>query len=273
MKLSIITINYNNLEGLRRTIDSVMAQTWRDFEWIIIDGGSTDGSRELIEASAARPEANISYWCSEPDKGVYNAMNKGIAHATGDYLNFMNSGDCFNEDIVLHHIFEDKEFNADVLYGDICFVRSDYYEERKAPSPLLFSHILKHSLYHQSSFIKRTTILKFGYDEKYKIVSDWKLWVQLQLANCSFEHLDYIVSKCDPDGISRKNLTLNQNERSMVLKECVSDSILSDYQQLFLHDKINSYNPELTDIYRLLSSRRFFKRIIRSVIKVLSLFE
>ena len=77
MKLSIITINYNNKAGLQKTIDSVVAQTWRDFEWIIIDGGSTDGSKELIE----QYQQHFAYWCSEPDKGVYNAMNKGIDKA------------------------------------------------------------------------------------------------------------------------------------------------------------------------------------------------
>ena len=91
MKLSIITINYNNLAGLQRTIDSVVCQTWHDYEWIIIDGGSSDGSKELIE----QYQEYITYWCSEPDKGIYNAMNKGIDHAHGDYLIFMNSGDAF----------------------------------------------------------------------------------------------------------------------------------------------------------------------------------
>ena len=85
MKLSIITINYNNKEGLQRTIDSVIGQTWHDFEWIIIDGGSKDGSKELIE----QYQQYFAYWCSEPDKGVYNAMNKGIKHAQGEYLLFL----------------------------------------------------------------------------------------------------------------------------------------------------------------------------------------
>ena len=80
MKLSIITVNYNNREGLQRTIDSVVSQTFRDFEWIVIDGGSTDGSKELIKQYAD----HFSYWVSEPDKGIYNAMNKGILKATGE---------------------------------------------------------------------------------------------------------------------------------------------------------------------------------------------
>lgn len=102
MRLSIITINYNNLEGLKKTVRSVMDQTWRDFEWIIIDGGSTDGSRELIEEVAARPDSQVSYWCSEPDKGIYNAMNKGTAKAKGEYYLFLNSGDSLYDNEIIY---------------------------------------------------------------------------------------------------------------------------------------------------------------------------
>lgn len=91
MTLSIITVNLNNLEGLKRTYDSVVSQTFTDYEWLVIDGGSTDGSREFIE----QHQDKFAYWCSEPDKGIFNAMNKGIVRAKGEYLNFMNSGDCF----------------------------------------------------------------------------------------------------------------------------------------------------------------------------------
>lgn len=89
MKLSIITINYNNREGLRKTIESVVAQTTREFEYIVIDGGSTDGSVDVIKEFSDY----IDYWVSEPDKGIYNAMNKGVKVAHGDYCQFLNSGD------------------------------------------------------------------------------------------------------------------------------------------------------------------------------------
>ena len=100
MKYSIITINYNNREGLQKTINSVIGQTFKDYEFIIIDGGSTDGSIEILE----QHDASITFWSSEPDKGVYHAMNKGIAKAHGEYLNFMNSGDCFYSNNVLEHV-------------------------------------------------------------------------------------------------------------------------------------------------------------------------
>ena len=97
MKLSIITVNLNNLEGLKKTYESVVCQTFTDYEWLVIDGGSTDGSREFIE----QHQDKFAYWCSEPDKGIYNAMNKGIVKAKGEYLNFMNSGDCFASSFVV----------------------------------------------------------------------------------------------------------------------------------------------------------------------------
>ena len=120
MKYSIITVNYNNKDGLKKTIESVIHQSYRDFEYIIIDGGSTDGSAELLKEYSDK----ITYWVSEPDKGIYNGMNKGIAKATGDYLNFMNSGDCFYADDVLQHV-ADYNYNADFIVG-----RDYHYSER-----------------------------------------------------------------------------------------------------------------------------------------------
>ena len=101
MKFSIITINYNNCEGLRRTIESVVNQTCHDFEYIIIDGGSTDGSVDVIKQYADQ----IDYWVSEPDKGIYNAMNKGVAVAKGEYCLFLNSGDSLHNNSALAKVF------------------------------------------------------------------------------------------------------------------------------------------------------------------------
>jgi glycosyltransferase involved in cell wall biosynthesis len=120
MKLSIITINYNNKAGLQKTIDSVICQTWKDYEWIIIDGGSTDGSKELIE----QYQQHFAYWCSEPDKGVYNAMNKGVEHAHGMYVSFMNSGDVFHDGDVLANVFS-KALHGDILIGQVRCMGTD----------------------------------------------------------------------------------------------------------------------------------------------------
>ena len=113
MKLSVITINFNNRDGLRKTIESVVNQTFKDFEYIIIDGGSTDGSVDVIKEYADR----IDYWVSEPDKGIYNAMNKGIDVAKGEYCIFMNSGDCFYVNDVYENVFRELD-GVDIIIGD-----------------------------------------------------------------------------------------------------------------------------------------------------------
>ena len=121
-KLTIITINYNNLEGLKRTVESVINQTWQEFEYIIIDGGSSDGSAEYIESQSG----NIDYWVSEPDKGIYNAMNKGIVIATGEYLLFLNSGDhLLNNEGLQKAIIE--VCNYDLVFFDIQIVQPPHF--------------------------------------------------------------------------------------------------------------------------------------------------
>ncbi len=120
VKLSIITVNLNNSAGLRKTIESIVKQTFKDFEYIIIDGGSTDGSAEVIKEFADK----ITYWVSEPDKGIYNAMNKGILHAKGEYLLFLNSGDWLADDDLLSKVFCEPR-TADIIYGHMNFVSGD----------------------------------------------------------------------------------------------------------------------------------------------------
>ena len=120
MKLSIITINRNNAQGLRKTIESVISQTFTDFEYLIIDGASTDGSTDVIK----QYEDKITYWISEPDKGIYNAMNKGILKAVGAYCLFLNSGDALSKDSILSDVFN-KEYNSDILCGYVSGKRNN----------------------------------------------------------------------------------------------------------------------------------------------------
>lgn len=152
MKYSIITINFNNRDGLRRTIESVVNQTYRDFEYIIIDGGSIDGSVDIIKEYADK----IDYWVSEPDKGIYNAMNKGITMAHGEYLNFMNSGDCFFDKERLQKI-EDLNSDSDIIVGKDLHI--DSKSGKSATSVIShrlgFFHFYTTTIPHQSAFIKK----------------------------------------------------------------------------------------------------------------------
>ena len=214
MKLSIITINYNNKTGLQRTIDSVICQTWRDFEWIIIDGGSTDGSKELIE----QYQDHFAYWCSEPDKGVYNAMNKGIAKAKGDYLQFLNSGDALHNEDVLFQVFEEG-FNADIFYGDLNLLGKNGFNRIIYPDHLTFPFFLSKSIGHPSSFIKTSLLKERNYSEKYKIVSDWYRFMEFYLESRYFSHINLVIVDFDNTGISSTNHVLEMKERNCVLEE------------------------------------------------------
>lgn len=217
MKLSIITINYNNLEGLKRTYDSVVAQTCQDFEWIIIDGGSTDGSKEFIEEH----QEHFAYWCSEPDKGIYNAMNKGIMKATGVYLQFLNSGDRLVDEKVTND-FLCLEKDEDVISGDII---RDGNMEAISPNPdednLDFDIFLHSNISHQPSFICKELFERYGmYDEKLKVVSDWKFFTNvLMIQGCSYWHWHRVVADYKTGGISspQGNYEVHMKERKKEL--------------------------------------------------------
>ena len=196
MKLSIITVNYNNKAGLQKTIDSVVAQTWRDFEWIVIDGGSTDGSKELIE----QYQQHFAYWCSEPDKGVYNAMNKGIERAKGEYLLFLNSGDALYDKDVLQKV-HDLHLDADIISGQV--ERMDNHQLLRTYDKSILMQLYRDTLNHQGTFIKRTLFDDLRYDESLKVVSDWKFWLETIIwRNASVETIDLFVAKQDMTGIS-----------------------------------------------------------------------
>ena len=228
MLLSIITINYNNSRGLQKTIDSVISQTFRDFEWIIIDGGSSDGSRELIEQNAKF----FSYWVSEPDKGVYNAMNKGVRIAKGDYLQFLNSGDWLYDETSLERFFS-HPFTGDIVYGDLLYVMNDgTMEKSRFPKPLTLKYFYRSSLGHNASFIKRDLLQNSYYDERFRIVSDWAFFLKQALENRRFEYINEIVSCFDTNGISSANLELVNQEREIVLNEILPSMLALDYERM-----------------------------------------
>lgn len=268
MQLSIITINYNNLEGLRRTINSVMTQTWRNFEWIIVDGGSTDGSKELIEQTAANPNSNISWWCSEPDKGVYNAMNKGIGHAKGEYLNFMNSGDCFFEQNTLKLVFEGKEYNADVLYGDYGYLDRNFIKI-EAPDSLSLDFIRDGNICHQAIFQKRDSLGTPYYDEQYKIYADWKKWRDSLILGFSFIHIPLVICICERGGISQTSKEKIQCDREKFLKSFPREVLNLINTNRKLKEQMNSY-PVCKVIYHY-NKGGFYKFVIKCALFFLDL--
>lgn len=228
MKLSIITVNLNNKDGLQKTIGSVVSQTFKDFEWIVIDGGSTDGSKELLEQYAD----HFAYWVSEPDKGIYNAMNKGIKVANGEYLLFLNSGDSLYEDVTLEKVIR-SDLDEDVVCGDVMVDTG----EKRFRWPMLreitlYTFIYGTIAHSGGSFIRRSLFDRYGlYDETLYIVADWKFFLQaIGLGSASVKCLNDIVSVFDNNGISSSMLSLNIEEKNMVLEECVPQRVLQDYR-------------------------------------------
>lgn len=216
MLISIITINYNDAKGLKKTMNSVFSQTFSNFEYIVIDGGSTDGSAAFIEANKDK----ITHWISESDSGIYNAMNKGISAANGDYLLFLNSGDDFVDASALEMCKQDLS-GEDIISFDINVVSEAEPYIKIAPKQMSFSYLAKDTLAHQSTFIRKDLFERIGYyDETMKIVSDWKFFIMaICKFNATYKSVKGAFSTFYMDGISTnpENITRLIEEREQVL--------------------------------------------------------
>lgn len=237
IKLSIITVNLNNSKSLENTILSVIEQTFSNYELIIIDGGSTDGSVEIIrkfEAHFNPPEGGLKVksklkWVSEKDSGIYNAMNKGIEMARGEYCYFLNSGEVLYNKFVFEKVFKSNPTQSFVV-GNAIMVYDYVVRVEKEPE-LSFGYFYKGSICHQAAFIKRSLFDSYGfYDEKLKIVSDWKFFfIAIKLKNESVEYVDVDIVFHDLYGISITQSDLYFEERRKVLEEYIPKSVLLDY--------------------------------------------
>lgn len=195
MKLSIVTINYNNKEGLENTINSVANQTCHDFEYVVIDGGSTDGSVDMIKENAR----HIHYWVSEKDTGIYHAMNKGVKASNGDYCLFLNSGDILIDSGIVGRILS-YPFSSEIVSGQVKYTNGGV---SKTPKRVSMKTFVLGSLPHQATFIKRELLLENPYDERFHIGGDWRFFIQtLIYKNVSYERIPEIVSLFDTSGVS-----------------------------------------------------------------------
>ncbi len=229
--VTIITVNRNNLAGLRATLDSVAAQDFTDFEHIVVDGDSDDGSAELVREYPHLSPSSVS----EPDKGIYNAMNKGIALAKGDYLLFLNSGDRLVGSGTLGNIAPFLG-EHDLVYGRDTLVRNDGLHWLKPyPEKLRFSFMHKDTLPHSSTFIRKGLFDKVGlYDESIRISADWKFFMlALYAHNATCRHADVPVAVFALDGISADpmQLPLIREERRSVMQEHFPH-LMEDFDEL-----------------------------------------
>lgn len=246
MRLSIITINYNNAEGLHETLASVAAQTYRNIEHIIVDGKSTDSSVDMIKDYFHRFEigdlrlANV-IWSSEKDNGVYHAMNKGIRKATGDYIQILNSGDILASPDVTGRMMMDlgKNDYPTILYGNMLksydgktIINRDTCGGAGATESFLYFY--KGTLNHDCAYIRRDLFEKYGlYNENMKICSDWEWYVKaIALGGEKPVYTNIDVTIFDMNGVSEshgKNAELIKRERREYLEKILPASVLHDY--------------------------------------------
>lgn len=206
MSISIITINLNNKQGLLRTIDSVIHQTWKDYEWIVIDGNSTDGSKDILNLN----KKHFAYLCSEPDDGIYYAMNKGISYSTGDWIIFLNSGDYFYSCHTLQEIMKECSSvnNVDVIYGDSVEDNKGYKKIKRShenPDVMRYYPAYRHG----SSLVRGDLQRKELFDVSRKDLGyalDWELIHRLYNKGASFKKVNCIIECYEKDGMSNHEI-------------------------------------------------------------------
>ena len=251
MKLSIITINYNNVTGLRATLESIGNQTFKGYELVIVDGGSQDGSKEVIEHYARIHSDAI--WVSESDKGIYNAMNKGVRMASGDFCIFMNSGDCFYAKDSLLQSMPYLNGQYEIISGVMMSERF-----RKTPptvSDLSLSFFVKDCISHQSTFICRHLLIDFPYNESRNIVGDHEFFFQvLILGNATYLDIPICISYCEAAGVSG-DLDKSFTERITALKELLPQRMTYDVDFIWKY-----HNPIVISCGNLL-----YKRWLRKI--------
>ena len=251
MKLSIITINYNNAEGLRKTLASVASQTYPNIEHIIVDGASTDGSVDVIKEY--ENQLNITHstihllWSSEPDNGIYDAMSKGVRKATGDYVWILNSGDeVISTDVVermmatLANNLDETNESIPMLLGNIVcnYPNGRRVRDKKGKStakPIALDTSML-TFYHgtvpqDAAFVRRDLFEKYGlFDETLKIVSDWKLYLNMiALGDVVPMYVDIDVVLFDMTGVSNMNMERRNAEKRAYLESILPASVLRDY--------------------------------------------
>lgn len=266
--ISIITINFNNAIGLRKTLDSVFLQNFTNYEHVIVDGGSSDGSKEIIQFYNKK----FSYWVSEKDTGIYNAMNKGITKAKGDYLLFLNSGDYLLSKDSLATLLSNNN-NEEIIYGNLFLTDGKNEWLKTYPSKLTFDFFTKDSLPHQATLIKKTLFDKVGnYSEHLKIVADWEFFLNaICLYSCSYRYVSFPISVYNIDGISsdpiNKLIIADENDKIFQTKYT---AFIDDYK------KLNELEKELS-MYKYSRLHQFVQKILthkiyRSIKRVRNIF-
>lgn len=229
-KISVVTVNLNHAQGLTKTLENVRAQTFRDVEQIVVDGGSTDGSLDVIRAAAP----TIAHWVSEPDSGVYNAMNKGIRMAAGEYVLFLNSGDSLAAPDVLEGVFRDDDSDCGIIYGDtLRNTPGGGVELRATPERLTPLAFYKFQVCHQSIIYRRSLFDEHGgYDETFRILADAEFNVRCLRAGVKARRVEFPIARYEGGGVSATATADATAENERVWQRHLGPGIMEDYDRL-----------------------------------------
>lgn len=245
MKISIITINYNDAKSLERTIASVISSKTDNTEYLIIDGGSIDDSASIID----KYKEHIDFWVSEPDNGIYHAMNKGIKTASGDYIVFINSGDMITD----HKKFKELlmvEYSEDIVYFnlEIANTTDNNHFIKTYPAKPDFKYFAEDSLSHTGTLIKKEKLVDYGYyNENLKIVADWAFYFDSILTNkCTYRYIDECFARFYLGGLSSNPDNLKK------LWEEKAEHIKRNYP--FLFSMYRDWMQKKTELYKLKTS-------------------
>ena len=215
-KVTIVTVVFNDKVGLEDTILSVLNQSYQNIEYLIIDGGSTDGTVDVIR----NYENHLAYWCSEPDGGIYDAMNKGINRATGEWIIFMNAKDKFADSFVLQKLHNYFISDTDVIIGNTVMDDHQQLREFKARKNRNISSKLTTSMgfYHQSSLVRTALAKQYPFDVRYHLAADFGMFFELYRNQYKFVYVDFPISYFDTTGVSMNNVYQGKLETFNILR-------------------------------------------------------
>ncbi len=261
MKISIITVSYNAVKTIEQTIQSVLSQTYDNIEYIIIDGGSTDGTVDVIK----KYEDKIAHWISEPDTGIYNAMNKGIVLATGEFIYFIGADDWLYNDNVIADVIPWLNGNYDIVCGKVYLIDKQNKIKYLHGNKLSRNDVMVGKMApHQGMFTSKNIIIKFN--EKYKVAADYEFFLKMVLEDSRVHFIDLIIANYDLSGISSIDYKTVTDEYSKIINEFLNEDFVKIYKK---EHKRNKFKDILKNNLR----KILFKLCIEKEIKKLKGWE
>lgn len=275
VRLSVITVCYNAVDSIERTIISVVSQKAVKIEYIIIDGGSKDGTITIVN----KYRDNISCFISEPDKGIYDAMNKGIKNATGDWLLFMNAGDVFVTSDALHKLYNEstKDSSVRIVRGNIIRKYTNFSVRSTGVTSQFpgLMDMITNTFHHQSCLIQRSLFQEFGYySTDYKLCSDWKFFFDcVVIHHVKTRYINEDIAYFEMDGATSLNTKRNEDEQTAYLKSLFGDELYYLLHELAVYRKcmlcrcyFNLYSKMRSSLSpnnfnRVLTAKRFVRKL------------